>query len=153
MTLSVDAMTSRHPRPPILVVDAVTSARLGRIRQSDTSAEQIVRRLLYAHGFRFRVRNRDLPGSPDVANRRAQWVVFVHGCFWHSHTGCVRATVPKRNREFWVAKFEANKARDRRAITALRRLGYTVVVVWECETARSSSLEKRLLRRLQSTSG
>src|SRR5688500_542986 len=97
-----------------LILDEVTSKRLGRIRQADTAPEQTVRRALWALGLRFRRANRDLPGSPDIANRTAHWAVFVHGCFWHAHTGCSKATVPKRNRQFWLEKFAANRARDAR---------------------------------------
>jgi DNA mismatch endonuclease (patch repair protein) len=129
---------------PSLLVDPATSARLGRIRQKDTAAEQAVRRLLHKLGLRFRIRNRDLPGAPDLANRTRLWAVFVHGCFWHAHAGCYRATVPKRNRAFWLGKFSANRARDARALRALRGLGYRVLVVWECELEAPSKLEARL---------
>ena len=137
-------LTSKSAKPS-LVVDAATSARLGRIRQKDTAAEQAVRRMLHRLGLRFRIRNRDLPGAPDVANRSGRWAIFVHGCFWHSHAGCKRATVPRRNREFWLAKFSANRARDARALRELRRLGYRAVVVWECEAEKRAD---RLVRRL-----
>lgn len=129
---------------PALEVDAETSLRLGRIRQSDTEPEQAVRRFLYASGLRFRVRNRDLTGSPDIANRTGRWAVFVHGCFWHRHPSCRRSTTPKRNREFWMAKFDANVERDRRSVEALRELGYRVAVVWECETEDPVSLAAAL---------
>jgi DNA mismatch endonuclease (patch repair protein) len=133
------------PAPPDLLRDPKTSARLGRIRQKDTAPEQLVRSILSALGVRYRVRNRDLPGSPDVANRARRWAVFVHGCFWHAHAGCPRATIPKRNREFWTAKFAANRARDARAIAALLEAKYRVAVVWECEAADDSeSLRERL---------
>ncbi len=92
-----------------------------------------MREILSELGFRYRVTNRDLPGSPDLANRAHLWAVFVHGCFWHSHDGCPRATVPKRNHEFWVAKFAANRLRDARATIDLRKLGFRVLTVWECE--------------------
>src|SRR5207244_9649743 len=108
---------------PSLQVDPETSARLGRIRQKDTAAEQAVRRVLHQLGLRFRIRNRDLPGAPDAANRARRWAVFVHGCFWHAHTGCYRATVPQRNRDFWVTKFADNRARDTHVLRALRRRG------------------------------
>jgi DNA mismatch endonuclease (patch repair protein) len=135
------AAPSRHE----LVVDAETSSRLGRIRQHGTSAELTVRKLLHALGRRFRVNNRDLPGSPDIANRTRKWVVFVHGCFWHRHADCKRSTTPSRNRDFWLQKFDANVARDARVQAALRDRGYRVIVVWECETEDVSRLRK--LRR------
>lgn len=127
-----------------LVVDARTSERLGRIRQKNTAAELLVRRAAYARGLRFRVRNPDLPGRPDLANRSACWAVFVHGCFWHRHKGCRRATTPKRNRPFWLAKFRANVARDRRVAKELERLGYVVVTIWECEAENERELATKL---------
>lgn len=113
--------------------DAATSARLAGIRQHGTAAELAVRRVATALGLRYRVRNRDLPGSPDLANRSRHWAVFVHGCYWHAHLGCARATVPKRNRAFWEAKFAANRARDARSVAALANKGYHIVTLWECE--------------------
>jgi len=136
--------TKIKPAKPPLLVDPETSARLARIRQKDTAAEQAVRRVLHEFGLRFRIRNRDLPGAPDAANRARRWAVFVHGCFWHAHTGCYRATVPKRNRDFWVTKFADNRARDTRVLRALRRRGYRALVVWECELDDVEKLARRL---------
>lgn len=129
-------------------VDAATSERMAGVRRRDTSAEMIVRSIVHRLGHRFRVQNRDLPGSPDLANRSRGWVIFVHGCFWHRH-GCSRTTTPKRNRAFWEAKFEANMRRDRRVQKALRAEGLKVVVVWECEALyHQARLERRLDRVL-----
>jgi DNA mismatch endonuclease, patch repair protein len=119
----------------LLLVDDATSARMGLVRQKGTQPELVVRRALSALGLRFRLSNRDLPGSPDIANRTQRWAVFVHGCFWHRH-GCKATTTPTRNREFWQAKFQRNVERDRRTAEALRAKGYTVVVIWECTTKR-----------------
>ncbi len=130
-------------------LDAATSVRLGKIRQRDTSAERAVRRILFAAGFRYRTSNRDLPGSPDVASRRGRWAVFVHGCFWHHHENCARATVPRNNRAFWLDKFAANSARDARVMSELRRRGFACIVVWECEIARDTErVRRKLLRAL-----
>ena len=129
-----------------LHVDPTTSARLGRIRQQDTAPELTVRSIVRELGLRYRIRNRDLPGSPDLANRTRRWAVFVHGCYWHSHEGCYRATVPKRNREFWEAKFIANEKRDRQSAANLKRRGFAVVTVWECELARPWVVRRRLAR-------
>jgi len=134
------------PSRRAIVVDADTSARLGRIRQHGTSAELTVRKLLHSLGHRFRIRNRDLPGSPDIANRSRKWAVFVHGCFWHRHAGCKRTSTPSRNREFWLDKFSANITRDARVQAALRASGYRVVVIWECET--EDAIRLRTLRRM-----
>lgn len=140
-------MTRGRRRSP-LVFDRATSLRLSKIRQRDTAPELAVRAILCALGLRYRVRNRDLPGSPDIANRTAHWAVFVHGCYWHAHRGCSRATVPKRNREFWVAKFEANVKRDAVAVAALRRRGFRVAVVWECEIENHAERVAARLREL-----
>lgn len=139
-------MSRRAPSRDALEVDSDTSVRLGRIRQHGTAAELLVRRAVSVLGLRYRVSNRDLPGSPDLANRAHRWAIFVHGCFWHRHRGCIRTTTPKRNRAFWLAKFDANVARDRRARRALVRQGFTVIVVWECEAEDSRMLAKRLQR-------
>lgn len=131
-----------------LFVDAATSARLGRIRQHGTAPELSVRKILRGLGLHYRTANRDLPGAPDIANRARHWAVFVHGCFWHSHKGCSRATVPKRNRAFWRAKFAVNVARDHRALLELRKRGFAAVVVWECELRTPARVTSRLRRSL-----
>jgi DNA mismatch endonuclease (patch repair protein) len=120
----------------LLLVDDATSARMSLVRQKGTKPELVVRSVLASLGLRFRLSNRDLPGSPDIANRRQRWAVFVHGCFWHRH-GCKATTTPTRNREFWQAKFQRNIERDRRVAEALRAEGYIVVVIWECATKGS----------------
>lgn len=132
----------------LLIVDDATSARMGLVRQRGTRPELLVRSALSALGHRFRLNNRDLPGSPDIANRCRRWAVFVHGCFWHRH-GCKATTTPGRNREFWEAKFQRNAARDRRSLEALQARGYTVVVIWECETKRDPErVRDRLIEAL-----
>jgi len=131
------------PRPPS-ASDAATAKRMRSVRQRDTAPELAVRRIAYALGLRYRTHNRDLPGSPDLANRRRSWAVFVHGCFWHAHDGCPKATVPKRNSRFWKSKLAGNVARDERKTDELRALGYQVVVIWECEVAAPRKVERRL---------
>jgi DNA mismatch endonuclease (patch repair protein) len=134
----------------IIRFDKQTSERMAGVRHKDTKPELIVRRVLHELGHHYRVRNRDLSGSPDIANRRRGWVVFVHGCYWHRH-GCKATTTPKRNREFWEAKFRRNIERDAQRIQALRDEGYQVVVVWECETKkRLDALRDRLKQELAS---
>lgn len=136
----------------VVAIDPSTSARLAQVRQERTLPEEQVRAILRALGMRCTRANRDLPGTPDFANRARAWAVFVHGCFWHHHRGCRKATVPKRNRDFWLAKFEDNRRRDQRAIRALRRLGYSVAVVWECEAKEAHRVTRRL-RRLRPRGG
>jgi len=116
--------------------DPETSARMARIRQKDTKIEAVVASVLRGLGLHYRKNVRKLPGSPDFANRSKRWAVFVHGCFWHHHGGCHKATVPKSNREFWLNKFRDNKRRDATSVRLLRREGYRVVVIWECQEHR-----------------
>lgn len=103
------------------------------IRQKGTKVELTVGAVLRELALHYRKNVKQLPGSPDFANRSRRWAVFVNGCFWHHHTGCRKATVPKSNRDFWTAKFHENRRRDARAIMRLRSQGYKVVVIWECE--------------------
>lgn len=121
-----------------------TSERMGRIRQRGTDPEMRVRRVASAMGLRYRVSNRDLPGTPDLANRARKWALFVHGCFWHQHPGCAAATAPKSNRQFWQAKFAANRDRDFRVRTELEARGFAVITIWECETRTSSFIRKAI---------
>lgn len=104
-----------------------------RVRQKNTAAEQKVAEDLRKLGLAYRKNVKGLPGAPDFANRIKRWAVFVQGCFWHHHKGCVRATIPKANRSFWVDKFQRNRARDAKALKALRRAGFRVILIWECE--------------------
>ncbi|RIL04472.1 MAG: very short patch repair endonuclease [Proteobacteria bacterium] len=134
-----------------LITDPDTSARLARIRQHGTSPELAVRRVLHCLGHSYRLHNRDLPGSPDLANRRQGWAIFVHGCFWHRHRNCSRTTTPRRNREFWQNKFDANIARDRRALEELQARGFRTVVIWECQTETAAQLERTLRAALLNT--
>ncbi len=124
--------------------DSRRSVLMASVRQRDTAPEQAVGRILARLHIRFCTDARDLPGSPDLVNRRARWAIFVHGCFWHAHEGCRKATVPKENRGFWEGKFAANRARDRRREEQLRWLGYRVLVVWECELKNEDALVEHL---------
>jgi DNA mismatch endonuclease (patch repair protein) len=117
-----------------------------RVRQRGTPAERIVAGVCRALGLRYRLNVRSLAGSPDLANKARRWAIFVHGCFWHQHPGCPKATMPKRNAAFWREKFEANRRRDAAKIEALRSAGFSVAIVWECETADLGRLRRRLRR-------
>lgn len=119
---------------------------MGRVRRRGTAAELRVGFMLRGLGAAYRKNVRGLPGSPDFANATRRWAVFVNGCFWHRHTGCPRATVPKANRAFWVEKFVRNRARDAAAVRALRRRGWRVAVIWECQ---SEGVERRLSKILE----
>ena len=126
------------------------SQMMARIGPRHTRPELIVRRLLHRLGFRFRLHRSDLPGRPDLVLARHRLVIFVHGCFWHRHEGCLNCTMPKTRAEFWSKKFLENVARDARSTRALRRAGWRVMTIWECETDEPSPLERRLLRILRS---
>src|SRR5262249_38476785 len=106
---------------------------MSRIRQQGTAPEIAVRRAVTTLGLRYTVNNKDLPGSPDLANRSRRWAIFVHGCYWHRHAGCHKATTPRTNTEFWLNKFSRNVARDDAAREKLRREGYRVLTFWQCE--------------------
>ena len=108
------------------------SKLMSRIRGRDTQPELQLRRMLHALGFRFRLCQRGLPGSPDIVLKKWNAVIFVHGCFWHRHANCKHAAMPKSRPEFWVAKFEANLTRDQAVQNALVALGWRIGVVWEC---------------------
>ena len=118
-----------------------------QVRGKDTSPELAVRRLVHAMGFRYRLHAADLPGSPDLVFPARRSVVFVHGCYWHRH-GCPAATTPTSHVEYWRRKFERNQARDRRNVARLRRLGWRVAVVWECQVRGRERLAARLRRFL-----
>lgn len=127
------------PKATALWTTNEAAERMANIRHAGTAPELKVRQWLSGLAVRYRTNNKDLPGSPDLANRTKRFAVFVHGCFWHRHPGCARATLPKANQEFWRNKFQANARRDKIAIAQLRNQGYIVEVVWECETKSSCS--------------
>lgn len=115
-----------------------------RQRRRDTKPELAVRRALMRLGVHYRLQAGDLPGRPDISNKASQWAIFVHGCYWHHHPGCTRATMPAANRVWWERKFESNRVRDAAKVAALRKLGFRVLVVWECETRDVEGLEALL---------
>lgn len=114
---------------------------MGRVRSKNTGPEMIVRSLLHRLGFRFRLHHKGLPGKPDIVLPKYKTVIFVHGCFWHSHPGCADATIPKSRTEFWVKKFEDTIKRDASNQALLMNQGWKVVVIWECETVSEDKLE------------
>jgi DNA mismatch endonuclease (patch repair protein) len=120
------------------------SKMMSAIRGKDTKPELLVRRAVHRMGGRFRLHRRDLPGSPDLVFPAKKLAMFVHGCFWHRHENCKFSYTPKSNVEFWSKKFENNLARDIRVEGELKRMGWTVAVVWECEVADSVRLSSQL---------
>lgn len=119
---------------------------MSRIGPRHTAPEIAVRRAAHQIGLRFRLHRRDLPGSPDLVFARYRLAVFVHGCFWHRHRGCPGATTPKTRPEFWQRKFDGNVARDTRNCAELKKLGWRILIIWECETEDSARLD-RILRK------
>jgi DNA mismatch endonuclease (patch repair protein) len=132
------------------MVDRLTKAErsrnMARIRGRDTVPEKQVRSALHRAGYRFRLHSKQLPGRPDVVLPKHRTVVFVHGCFWHRHSGCRFAYTPNSRTSFWNEKFRGNVHRDRRSTQALRYLGWHVVTVWECEAESPARWLKRLSR-------
>ena len=124
------------------------AALMSRIRGRDTKPEMVVRRLVHALGFRYRLHRRDLPGSPDLVFRGRHKVIFVHGCFWHRHPGCKLAAVPKTGEDFWQRKFEQNVQRDRTVVELLKKNGWEVLIVWECETRKPEGLPEKVMEFL-----
>ena len=122
---------------------------MAAIRGRDTGPELAVRSIVHRLGYRFVLNDSSLPGSPDLVLPRLGTVIFVHGCYWHRHRGCRYATTPKSRRAFWQAKFDANVARDRRSSARLRRLGWSVLTIWECQLREPGRVRSRLQRLLK----
>ncbi|ATC65473.1 very short patch repair endonuclease [Nibricoccus aquaticus] len=121
------------------------SRLMASVRRKDTKPEMLLRRALHKLGYRYRINQRSLPGSPDLVFAKRRVVIFVHGCFWHDHSGCRFATKPKSQAAFWADKFRANKERDSRAYMALKSTGWKTLVVWEC-ALKGASLGKTILK-------
>jgi len=136
------------------VADVLTPAQrrhnMSRIRGKNTKPELIVRRMLFAMGYRYRLHVRSLPGTPDIVFPRRRKVIFVHGCFWHGHPGCRYAAKPSTRAEFWREKIEAARRRDASAQEALVRDGWGFLVLWECEL-QEEQLAVRLSNFLTAT--
>lgn len=117
---------------------------MSRVRGKNTTPERVVRSALHKAGYRFRLFMSDLPGKPDIVLPKYKVVIFVNGCFWHQHPGCKKATIPRNNRKFWQSKLTRTIARDRQDRTQLRRLGWKVITLWECQI--NASIDKTMKR-------
>lgn len=122
---------------------------MSQVKGRNTLPELRVRKAAHAMGLRFRLNRKDLPGCPDLVFPKRRIALFVHGCFWHRHPGCKRASTPKSRADFWASKFEANIRRDSAASEALEALGWKTVVIWECETKEPAFLTMALRERMQ----
>ena len=118
---------------------------MSRVKSTNTKPELRVRSALHAMGYRFRLHRKDLPGKPDIVLPKYRAVVFVHGCFWHQHPGCRKATIPRNNRDYWEQKLRRNFERDKKAQEELVESGWRVLTLWECEIPRE---EKALQENL-----
>ena len=124
------------------------SVRMASIRSKNTKPELIIRKIAHRLGYRYRLHRKGLPGSPDLVFPSRKKVVFVHGCFWHSHDGCKVANQPKSRRSYWTEKFTRNKIRDKLNERRLRKDGWGVCTIWECETRNAEKAARRLARFL-----
>ena len=106
---------------------------MSHVRGKDTKPEVMVRQFLFSNGFRYRLYRKDLPGKPDIVLPKYNTVIFINGCFWHGHSGCKYATIPKANHDFWLAKISGNIERDKTNYAKLFELGWKVVEIWQCE--------------------
>lgn len=126
---------------------------MSSVRSADTKPEWILRCGLHRMGFRYRLRDKSLPGTPDLVFPKYRTVIFVHGCFWHRHEGCRRSSFPKSRQPFWAEKFAGNVERDARTRAELERAGWRVIVVWECELESDTEATlERTARSLRSPS-
>ena len=110
---------------------------MSKISRKETKPEILVRKHLFARGFRFRKNDRRLPGSPDVVLPKYKVVIFIHGCFWHGHDECKKSKLPETNTEFWLTKIRKNVERDNKNEIELKLLGWKVIIVWQCELGRN----------------
>lgn len=118
---------------------------MAHIKGKDSKQELIVRKFLFSKGFRYRKHVRALPGSPDMVLRKFKTVIFIHGCFWHGHSGCKRSKLPETRHEFWKTKILSNIIRDKKYVDQLAEKGWQVLIVWQCElTGKKDIREKRL---------
>ena len=136
--------SGRAPLPKAAEPDAARSATMRAVRSKDTTPERVVRKLARAIRPGYRLNRADIPGKPDLAWIGARKAVFVHGCFWHGHDCARGARVPKRNRDYWLAKVARNVERDRRNVEALLAAGWDVLTVWECDLKEPEVVARRL---------
>ena len=119
------------------------SWNMSRIKGKNTKPELIVRSMLHSLGYRFRLNRNDLPGRPDIVLPKYKTVIFVHGCFWHQHKNCKRSSIPKSNQKYWLPKLKKNVTRNKHSIEALKKAGWKVLIIWECETKELDLLKEK----------
>lgn len=131
---------------------AERSARMARVKGKGSSAEMTVRRVVHRMGYRYRLHGAKLPGRPDLVFPGRKKAIFVHGCFWHRHPdpNCKLARLPKSRQDFWIPKLEGNRARDQRQLEELEALGWSALILWECELKNEAFLENEIRTFLDS---
>lgn len=132
------------------VSKAKRSEIMRAVKSKDTSAEVAIRRMIFRLGYRYRLHAAELPGRPDIVFRRRRKAIFVNGCFWHGHKGCSKARLPKSRIEYWRHKLEVNQNRDKKNLAELRRMGWDVLVLWQCEIKDSERILSEVVRFLES---
>lgn len=115
------------------------SSIMAKISGKNTAPEILVRKYLFAHGFRFRVNDKRFPGTPDIVLPKYKTIIFVNGCFWHGHENCKAARLPKSNNSFWTNKIAQNIERDRKVQSQLQQMGYRILIIWECQLKSKKS--------------
>lgn len=115
------------------------SSIMSKISGKNTVPEILVRKYLFAHGFRFRVNDKRFPGTPDIVLPKYKTIIFVNGCFWHGHENCKAARLPKSNSSFWTNKIAQNIERDRKVQSQLQQMGYSILIIWECQLKSKKS--------------
>jgi DNA mismatch endonuclease (patch repair protein) len=123
----------------------VRSYNMSMIKGKNTKPEMLVRKYLFSQGFRYRLHEKKLPGKPDLVLPKYKTVVFIHGCFWHGHDNCRYFVVPKTRTEWWLNKINTNKSNDLKAVKILKKLGWKIISVWECEL-KKGKIDKTLER-------
>lgn len=119
------------------------SYNMSRIKGKDTKPEMLVRKFLFAHGYRYKLHDKKMPGKPDIVLLKYKAVIFVHGCFWHGHTNCKYFKIPQTRTQWWTDKINTNKVNDAKAVKALKKDGVKVITVWECKL-KPAKVEKTL---------
>lgn len=110
----------------------IRSYNMSRIKSRDTKPEMLVRKFLFANGFRYKLHDKKLPGKPDIVLPKHKTAIFIHGCFWHGHPNCRKFVLPKTRTEWWLNKINANKAKDTKSLKALTKDGWKIIIIWEC---------------------
>lgn len=120
------------------------SENMRRIRSKNTIHELLIRRLIFKMGFRYRLHGKNLPGKPDLVFANRKKVIFVHGCFWHQHKNCIDSHIPKSNTEYWLSKLQRNKIRDKENQSKLKKLGWSFLILWECQLRHTGRLTEKI---------